>query len=396
MSSFKKKIWIFSEVFYPDETSTGYILTKLATGLASDYDVTVITESGDNSYGLKSSRIVDFKNIEIVRCKTLKLNKNNLYQRLLKLIGTSYYFTKFFLKKVKKNDKVIIVTNPAFALFFFSFFNRFKKAKIILIVHDVFPENLVALKILKNGFLYKILKFLFDKAYNSFQCITVLGRDMYDVVSSKIENKNKIQIVENWGQHLELYPKISSKYDFFKDDRISFLFAGNIGRVQALELLVGVFSKFQSKITLTIIGNGAIKNDLIKKIFDSNVNNIKVLDALPREEQIEFINSFDVSIVSLSETMYGLGVPSKTYNILACGKPILYIGPRNSEVDLLINENSLGWSVHSFYELSYLLDKLTLKDVEEISTTKIRNLIENKFTFEIFINKMKKIMTYDL
>lgn len=41
--------------------------------------------------------------------------------------------------------------------------------------------------------------------------------------------------------------------------------------------------------------------------------------------------------------MYGLGVPSKTYNILASGRPILFFGPKNSEIDLLVRENGIGY-----------------------------------------------------
>lgn len=395
MSSPNKKLWIFSEVFYPDETSTGYILTELSKGLTPDYQVTVITESGDNSYGVSASRLTDLKGIEIVRCKSFKLNKNNLYQRILKLLGTSFYFVKFFLLKVKKNEKVIIVTNPAIALLFFAFFNRFKKAKITLIVHDVFPENLVAVNILKKGLLFKSIKWLFDKAYRSFQDITVLGRDMHDVVSKKMRKDNNIHIVENWAQVDELQPKSSDKYDFFKDDRLSFVFAGNIGRLQGLDKLVNIFARFQSKFTLTLIGNGAVKNELIKMISEQNILNIKLIDALPRDEQIEFINSFDVSVISLSESMFGLGVPSKTYNILACGKPILFIGAKNSEVDLLVRENKLGWSVSNFFDLPELFENLAKKDIQEFNSKRIRGLAENKFTFELFIDKMKKILVND-
>ena len=41
--------------------------------------------------------------------------------------------------------------------------------------------------------------------------------------------------------------------------------------------------------------------------------------------------------------MLGLGVPSKTYNILCAGKPILYIGDINSEIAILIKENNVGY-----------------------------------------------------
>ena len=47
--------------------------------------------------------------------------------------------------------------------------------------------------------------------------------------------------------------------------------------------------------------------------------------------------------MTLQDGMYGLGVPSKTYNILASGRPILFLGPKNSEIDLLVRKNGIGY-----------------------------------------------------
>ena len=43
--------------------------------------------------------------------------------------------------------------------------------------------------------------------------------------------------------------------------------------------------------------------------------------------------------------MYGLGVPSKSYNILSAQKPILFIGNKKSEIALMIEENNIGWTI---------------------------------------------------
>ena len=51
----------------------------------------------------------------------------------------------------------------------------------------------------------------------------------------------------------------------------------------------------------------------------------------------------DIALVTLQEGMYGLGVPSKTYNILASGRPILFLGPKDSEIDLLVREKGIGY-----------------------------------------------------
>ncbi len=41
-SNFQPRLWIVSELYYPEETSTGYYLTKIAEGLAASFDVKVL------------------------------------------------------------------------------------------------------------------------------------------------------------------------------------------------------------------------------------------------------------------------------------------------------------------------------------------------------------------
>jgi glycosyltransferase involved in cell wall biosynthesis len=43
--------------------------------------------------------------------------------------------------------------------------------------------------------------------------------------------------------------------------------------------------------------------------------------------------------------MLGLGVPSKAYNIMATGKPILIIAHEKSEISRCVSEFNLGWVV---------------------------------------------------
>src|SRR4051812_1720521 len=37
-----RRLWVVTELYYPEETSTGYYLTRIAEGLAEDRDVKVL------------------------------------------------------------------------------------------------------------------------------------------------------------------------------------------------------------------------------------------------------------------------------------------------------------------------------------------------------------------
>jgi len=38
----RRRLWVLSELYHPEETSTGYVVTKIAEGLAADFDVRVL------------------------------------------------------------------------------------------------------------------------------------------------------------------------------------------------------------------------------------------------------------------------------------------------------------------------------------------------------------------
>jgi glycosyltransferase involved in cell wall biosynthesis len=73
--------------------------------------------------------------------------------------------------------------------------------------------------------------------------------------------------------------------------------------------------------------------------------NITVLPPRPRSEQSEFLNACDVAILSLVEGMLGLAVPSRTYNLMAAGKPIIALVSESSEVARVVREEGIGWVV---------------------------------------------------
>ena len=90
--------------------------------------------------------------------------------------------------------------------------------------------------------------------------------------------------------------------------------------------------------------------------------------------------------------MLGLGVPSKTYNLLALGKPILYIGDPKSELDILIKENNIGWSFNWEEEAAIIefLNGLS------ITSNKIgENALEvakSNYTIDIINSKIEKVI----
>jgi glycosyltransferase involved in cell wall biosynthesis len=394
--------WIVTELFYPDEISTALIMTEIAEEIAKSGEVSVICGpvGYEKSYTAQQKALSN--NIKISRVTIAALNKNKLLSRILRLLFLSVKMSYRVLISVKKNDHVIIVTNPAFLILVVSFIKKFRKFKLSILVHDVFPENLVPANILSDKSLkYKMLKGIYDNAYRKADKLIVLGNDMKALMIKKLVHKiPSIDVVTNWADE-DIYPLESfNKSAYLGIDvsaKVVIGFAGNIGRLQALPEFLDAFkSAGNENIVLVLVGDGALKNEVTNFIEKAELKNVVLPGSKPRAEQNLFLNACDIGLITLKKGMRGLGVPSKTYNIMAAGKPLLYIGDKNSEVDEYIKEYACGWS---FYcdERTELINFLSAlrpdnKDMLNIKGQNANKTVSRFFKKKDVLHKFKNLV----
>ena len=348
------KIWIVSEIYYPVKTSTGYYVTEIAEYLAEKgLDVHVICTALTYNAGEVQASLNEevYKNVKIHRIQVPLLDKNNFLKRLLRLLISSFRLFFKVLSFVQKGDKVLVVTNPAFLILMMPFIAWRKKTEYTILVHDIFPENLVAIKkISSSSCVYKLLKIVFDKAYSKAVTCISIGRDMCQVLEEKTYQKTRVELIPIWSQNTEVYPKLKSETNICTNlglnNKFIFQFAGNLGYAQGIENLLQSIKMIENvNIHFLFIGGGAKYTEIENFVKSSTLQNISLIGFQDRSKQNDFLNACDVGIVTLSDGMYGLGVPSKSYNIMAAGKPILYVGEADSEIALCIQEYNIGWVV---------------------------------------------------
>lgn len=330
-------LWIVTELFPPDETSTSYIMGIIANTMAQKYKVGVIC--GPEIYDKRKKVDVNNKfklddRIDIYRTEVIDLDKNTMKGKVLSFLLMSGRMIALVKKHVQKDDKVLMVTNPAPMVPLMARLKKKVGFELNILVHDVFPENTrpAGLKLP----LYGVFKHIFDRAYSKADQLIVLGRDMANVLEQKIKDSlkgnvsPKITIIENWADIDNIKPQP------FPEGKIIIEYAGNIGRVQGLE---NVMDKLPGDVEFHIYGTGAME----EKLKSRKQKNVFFHGPYFRSQQNAILAACDIALVTLQDGMYGLGVPSKTYNILASGRPILFLGPKNSEIDLLVRENGIGY-----------------------------------------------------
>lgn len=364
MDIHNKILWIVTELFPPDETSTSYILGQIANAMAKKYQVKIICgpEIYDKRKKLdENNHFCLDKSIEVFRTNGADLDKNTTKGKALSFLLMSKRMISLVKQHVRKDDKVLMVTNPAPLVVLMSRLKKKVGFELNILVHDVFPENTkpAGLKLP----LYGMIKHVFDKAYSRADQLIALGRDMKDVLEKKVlnssENIPKITIIENWADINGI------KSQSMPQGKIVLEYAGNIGRVQGLDK---VLEQLPESVDFHIYGTGSMEEALKK------MNHPRVFFHGPyfRSQQNEVLAACHIALVTLQKGMYGLGVPSKTYNILASGRPILFFGPKNSEIDLLVREKRIGycgwpekWDKDELVEMGERARELAIKEYSE-------------------------------
>lgn len=391
----KNRVVVVTEYFYPTERNDAILITKIVKTLSRSNEVVVICTSR-----LGVQKELDFLEGKIHRLKNLNIKSKNIILRIMQLI---YLTIQLIIKSIfylKKNDRVFLVTNPVFLLPFMVFLKKIKNFEITLLVYDVFPENLIATNILKKeNIFYKVLKRIYDWSYNNVNRLVVIGRDMQEYIDEKTKNKKEIFLIENWCDYKKIIPMkkeenpIIKKFDLEK--KIVFSFVGNFGLVQGIKNLLEAASLVKHEgFILLFIGDGGEKNTIENFIRNNAKNNVIYAGKYPASEENIFLNACDVSIISLSESMYGLGVPSKSYYNMAAEKPLLYIGHEDTEIAKVIKDNDIGWicQVSNPTLLAQLFDKIC---DEKNSFTKLgqkaKDTLIRYYSEEVILSKYKKI-----
>lgn len=382
MREINNKVWFVTELYWPSSTSTGFILTKIAESITVGREVAVVT--GPPSYENKVEKYNLYElrqGVEINRVKVGHFSKDKLLWRFLRLTVITAKLARRCIKLIESNATIIVVTTPFTLVFLGAVLKRFKKkSRLIVIVHDIYPDNLVIVGLLKNGgVLQKILDKIFFFSMSKMDVIVALGRDMQRVLEDK--GHKSVRVVENWAESHVLSEPSEPILDKEREKTV-FLFAGNIGRLQGIDRLLEAIEilatqPISQSLKFVFAGGGAMEGEVKKREKSLTEGLVRFIGPYERSSQREVLTNCDVGVVSLDTGMFGLGVPSKAYNIMAAGKPIFYIGDPGSELDLVIKESDCGW----FAEATSAEDiAIEIEKIASLNCTEMHAKAVNSFT----------------
>ena len=353
----KKKLLVYANYFYPEVASTGQILTDLCVGLANKYDITVIcsvpcyNNKIDNKYKDKKFYYEKYKRINIIRVRVKEVNKKSKLSRIKHIL--SYFINSISItKKIGKYDLILAISQPPVLGGLLGIIGKkYTKGKLIYNIQDFNPEQIMAVNYSNNKILLKLLMLIDKKSCKKADLIVLVGHDMQDTLNNRFKNKTLNSVViNNWIDENNVYPLPKNNKDIIAfrkkynlENKFVIMYSGNIGLYYDLENIINVLGKINDKdVSFVFIGDGCIKDKLIKIKDDNNYNNIIFIPYQDKKDIIYSLNSADVHLVSNAKGIKGVSVPSKIYGCLATNIPVLGVLEKDSEAANIINESNCG------------------------------------------------------
>ena len=404
------RLFIVSEYVNPSENSTGYYwhaIIRHFSGLVPRLSVICPMQShyradlvlANPELGKTPAAIfVDIENLDLLLVRSSGTHGKGI-SRLIAQIKLSTRLFCSLVVQAKRGDIVFCGTNPVFSLVIMACLRRLRGFRWVLLVHDVFPENLVPAGYLRSrGVLYSSLKILFDWAYRQADGSVAIGRDMRALLAEKIRSPDRVFFAPNWVDTKLIYPmdaaRLSLVHRFGWHDKIIFQFFGNIGSVQGVDGLLDAIRLTTASNAAFLFVGGGTKAELVKDFISANPTiPIQYMGPVPLSRNNEILSSCHVAIVALEVGMLGLGVPSKAYFSLAADRPLLVVAEALSEPARMVDEDALGWHCEpgNPAKLAALIDEICSGDIS-VFAARCRDVCLAKYSGQSSLNTLASVV----
>lgn len=345
----KPVLWVVSELYYPETTSTGYFVTAIAEGLSREFDVRVLCSRPTYS---ERGRTVPWSEtragVRIRRVRSTAFSKDWLPGRIANIITFSIMAALTIWRRSRRGEMILVLTNPPLATLLSAIVIRRKRLKGVLLVHDVYPEVLHATGHLSvDGAASAAIQRVMRWVFRSYMQIVVLGRDMADLVRRKVGDDRPVVIISNWGDPAEVAPMSRQQNEFAALHGLETFtvaqFSGNLGRTHDVETVIEASRRLahRDRIRFLFVGYGG-KADLVATLGEQ-ASNILFAPRQPREMLGPMLACADVTLIAFTRNMLGVSVPSRMYNVMAAAVPIVAMADERSELALVVKEEQCGW-----------------------------------------------------
>jgi colanic acid biosynthesis glycosyl transferase WcaI len=341
------KILVLNLYYPPDASATAKMAQTVADALCKEHEVTIVC--GRPSYdpterrGWRLWQAEKIGRLRIIRVGSSTFPRFNMNKRVINYL--SYVALAVPRALFVGCEAVLAMTDPPFEGIVGAFVAMLKGKPYLYNIRDMYPDMAVGGSIVEPGFLARIWEKLHRWALRQADCVIVLGEDMKSRILAKGIAASKLEIVRDGTEicadgsaptlDIDVVRKIRGEFRFV------LLHAGNLGFYGAWGTLLSAARKLAAdNVGFVFVGEGAQRDALAAEAAE--IPNVKFLPFFPGNKIPSVLAAADAHLITVKRGLEGVVVPSKMYGILAAGKPIVAVAPRETDVASLGAKQGFG------------------------------------------------------
>jgi colanic acid biosynthesis glycosyl transferase WcaI len=350
------RIAVLCPHFDPDLAPTGVVMSRIVRELAArGHELHVVTSLpwyADHRVDPRyAGRLIRRERTEwgtITRVHPFPTDKSSIARRAAGFVG--YSALAGLTGLVGRRCDVTLAMSPPLTLGLTGAVMSLTRGRpFVFNVQDVFPDVAIELGKLPSWAVGPS-KALERWSYRSANATTVLSRDLQENLQAKVPpgHRNRIRVIPNFVDTDAIVPldrMTNYRRELGIGDELVVMYAGNVGFSQSFELIEAAADHFAGRndVVFVVNGDGSAKADLMARCVGRP--NVRFAGYQPVERLSEVLAIGDVHLVLLKEGLAASSVPSKSYSILAAGRPLLASIDRGTEIERMVIEANTGVTV---------------------------------------------------
>lgn len=221
-------------------------------------------------------------------------------------------------------------------------------------IQDVFPDVAVELGAITNPAVIRAASWIERWSYRRADAVTVLSDDLRDNLVDKVRGRvadplDRIRVIPNFVDTETIRPADPEAGSYRREHdlvgRQVVMYAGNVGFSQSLDLVLAAARALEDRpdVAFVVNGGGSARPEL--EWAAAGLSNVRFVDFQPKERLPEVLAAADIHVVPLRRGLARSSVPSKTYSILASGRPVVASVDEGTEVARVVEQAGAGLAV---------------------------------------------------
>lgn len=240
-----------------------------------------------------------------------------------------------FAKEARECDVLFLGSTPPIIGAIGATAKKFNHKPFVYCLQDIFPDSLVGTGLAKkDGLLWKIGRVIENYTYRNADKIIVISQDFKRNILAKGVPEEKIEVVYNWVDEDAILPVKEEDNELFEEfsisrDKFRVVYAGNLGNAQNIGIILDAAKRFNENenekqaVQFVIFGTGGLEEEIRRRIAGEGLTNVRLLPLQPYERVSKVYSLGDACVVSCKEGLGGSAMPSKTWTIMSCGRPVI-------------------------------------------------------------------------